>query len=207
MPEAPAATPTTDAAATPAAAVPAGAGAALVADAKPAADAGKPVEKADADPAADLEKQWAEFKAPEGLDKAMLKEVVDFARQAGIPPKAAAALALRDKARADKEEAEFKHLSEKGWLEELQKDAVLGGEKTRETMVNVMRAADKLPRDVQAMIKEQGVIYNPLVVRILHAFGTGLKEDGFVRPGASPAQEKKMSLDERLEMTFSGAAK
>lgn len=207
MPEAPAAVPATDAAATPAAAVPAGAGAALVADAKPAVDAGKPVEKAGADPAADLEKQWAEFKAPEGLDKAMLKEVVDFARQAGIPPKAAAALALRDKARADKEEAEFKHMSEKGWLEELQKDAVLGGEKTRETMVNVMRAADKLPRDVQAMIKEQGVIYNPLVVRILHAFGTGLKEDGFVRPGASPAQEKKMSLDERLEMTFSGAAK
>ena len=207
MPEAPAAQPATDATAAPAAAVPAGAGAALVADAKPAVDAGKPVEKAGADPAADLEKQWAEFKAPEGLDKAMLKEVVDFARQAGIPPKAAAALALRDKARADKEEAEFKHMSEKGWLEELQKDAVLGGEKTRETMVNVMRAADKLPREVQAMIKEQGVIYNPLVVRILHAFGTGLKEDGFVRPGASPAQEKKMSLDERLEMAFTGGAK
>lgn len=207
MPEAPAATPTPDAAATPAAAVPAGAGAALVADAKPAVDAGKPVEKAGPDPVADLEKQWAEFQPPEGLDKAMLREVVDFARQAGIPPKAAAALALRDKARADKEEAEFKHMSEKGWLEELQRDPEMGGEKTRETMVDVMRAADKLPPKVQALIKEQGVLYNPVVVRILHAFGTGLKEDGFVRPGASPAAEKKLSLDERLEMTFKGGAK
>ena len=78
---------------------------------------------------------------------------------------------------------------------------------TRETMVDVMRAADKLPPKVQALIKEQGVLYNPVVVRILHAFGTGLKEDGFVRPGASPAAEKKLSLDERLEMTFKGGAK
>ena len=88
----------------------------------------------------------------------MLKDVVDWARQAGIPPKAAAAVAMREKAREDREEAEFKHMSEKGWLEQLQKDPELGGDKTRETMVDVMRAADKLPPKVQALIKEQGVI-------------------------------------------------
>jgi hypothetical protein len=83
-------------------------------------------------------------------------------------------------------------------LEDLQKDPELGGEKVRETMVDVMRATDKLPPKVQALIKEAGVLYNPVVVRILHAFGTGLKEDAFVRPGASPAPEKKQSLDDRL---------
>jgi hypothetical protein len=174
------------AAATPAA--PAPAVAAPVAAAAPAVDA-----------KADFEKQWAEFKPPEGLDKEALKEVVAFARQAGIDPKAAAAIALRDKARADKEAAEFKHMAEKGWLEELQKDPELGGEKSRETMVTAMRAHDKLPPKVQAMIKEQGLLYNPIVVRLLHAFGNGLKEDSFVRPGASPAPEQKKSLDERLQ--------
>lgn len=197
MPEAPVPAPATEPVA-PAATAPVAA---------PVADAGKPVEKAGADAAAEFAKQWAEFKAPEGLDKEMLKDVVDFARQAGIPPKAAAALAMREKAREDKEEAEFKHMSEKGWLEELSKDPELGGDKTRETMVDVMRAADKLPPKVQAIIKEAGVLYNPVVVRILHAFGTGLKEDGFVRPGASPTAERKLSLDERLEMTFKGGAK
>lgn len=195
MPEAatPAATP--DAAAAPAAAVPAAAAAAPV-----AADAGKQPE---AKPAAvDPAKQWEEFKAPEGFDKEALKEIVAFAQKEGISPKAAASLALREqtlaKAREAKEEAEFKHLSEKGWLEELNKDPDLGGAKVRETMVNVMRASDRLDPKVQALIKEQGVLYNPVVVRILHDIGSKMKEDSFVRPGASPAPEQKKSLDERL---------
>jgi len=196
MTEAAVATQPASASAAPAAAIPAAAPAPAVDAGKPAGDA-KPDTKVDAKPV-DLEKQWEEFKAPDGFDKAQLKEIVDFARKEGIAPKAAAALALREKARAEAEEAQFKHLSEKGWLEDLQKDPELGGEKVRETMVDVMRATDKLPPKVQALIKEAGVLYNPVVVRILHAFGTGLKEDAFVRPGASPAPEKKQSLDDRL---------
>ncbi len=193
MTEAAVATQPASASAAAPAAAPAPAVAATVA-AQPAAPAAPAV-----DPKVEFEKQWAEFKPPEGLDKEALKEVVAFARQAGIDPKAAAAIALRDKAREDKEAAEFKHMAEKGWLEELQKDPELGGEKSRETMVTAMRAHDKLPPKVQEMIKNQGVLYNPIVVRLLHAFGSGLKEDSFVRPGASPAPEQKKSLDERLQ--------
>lgn len=190
----PAATP--DAAAAPAAAALAAAAAAPV-----AADAGKPEAKPEAAP--DLAKQWESFKAPEGFDKEALKEIVAFAQKEGISPKAAASLALREqaaaKAREEREEAEFKHLSEKGWLEELNKDPDLGGAKVRETMVNVMRASDRLDPKVQALIKEQGVLYNPVVVRILHDIGSKMKEDSFVRPGASPAPEQKKTLDQRLE--------
>lgn len=172
--------------------IPAGADGAAKPDAKPAA----------ADPKAAFEKAWAEFKPPEGLDKDMLKDVVEFARANGVDPKAAAALALREKARAEKEEAEFKHMSEKGWLEDLQKDPELGGEKVRETMVTVMRAADRLNPKTQALIKEAGGVYNPVVVRILHDIGSKLKEDAFVRPGASPAQEQKLTPEQRLEAQY-----
>ena len=190
MPDAatPAATP--DAAAAPAAAVSTPATAAPVAAAEPAKPAAAPAK----DP-------WADYKAPEGFTAEELKPVVEWAQKAGLDPKAAAAVALRDKAAMAKEEAEFKHLSEKGWLEELNKDPELGGEKVRDTMVNVMRASDRLDPKVQALIKEQGVLYNPVIVRILHDIGSKLKEDSFVRPGASPAPEQKKSLDERL-MSF-----
>jgi hypothetical protein len=173
--------------------------------ATPAAPATEPAKAAPAaDPKADLEKQWAEFKPVEGFDKEALKEIVAFAQKEGIPPKAAVALAQREQARAAKEEADFKHLSEKGWLEELNKDPDLGGPKVRETMVNVMRASDRLDPKVQALIKEHGVLYNPVVVRILHDIGSKMKEDSFVRPGASPAPEQKKSLDQRLESLWAG---
>lgn len=194
-------------AATPAATTEPSTAAAPVASA-PTAPAAAPVAAAPApaaqpDAAPDIEKQWAEFKAPEGFDKEALKELVTFAQKEGISPKAAASLALREHERAKaaeaKAEAEFKHLSEKGWLEELQKDPDLGGPKVRETMVNVMRASDRLDPKVQALIKEQGVLYNPVIVRILHDIGSKMKEDSFVRPGASPAPEQKRTLDQRLE--------
>lgn len=205
MPEAPVAEAPTGASATPAPAAPAAAAAAPVAAAKPADTPAPAVDPKAAEEA--FEKSWAEFKPPEGVKKEELREVVDFARKAGISPQGAAAIFAREKQREAAAAAEFKHLSEKGWLEELQKDPELGGEKSRETMVDVMRAHDKLPPKVQQLIKDQGVLYNPVVVRVLHAIGTGLKEDGFVRPGASPAPEKKQSLDERLQAMFSGGQK
>ena len=173
---------------------------AAVAPSAPAAPAAPaPSTPAPAAPPAD---PWADFKPPEGFTIDGLKPVIEFAKQHGMDPKAAAALALRDKAAADKEAAEFKHLSEKGWLEELTADPELGGAKIRETMVDVMRAHDKLPPKVQAMIKDAGVLYNPIVARLLHAVGSQSKEDSFVRPGTSPAPQKKMTQDEALQSLF-----
>jgi hypothetical protein len=209
MPDAAASPATASASAAAPAAAPAPAAAAPVAaaaePAKPEVKAGdKPTEKA-ADPAkdkADFDKQWAEFKAPEGYDKAALKQIVDFAREAGIPPAAAAKLAMREKARVEQEAANFKHMAEKGWLEELQKDPDLGGEKSRETMVNVMRAHDRMDPKVQALIKEHGVLYNPVVARILHDLGSKMKEDTFVRPGTSAPADKKQTPYEKLVGMF-----
>jgi hypothetical protein len=157
-----------------------------------------PPPEAKVDPKVQLEKMWADFKDPEGYDKTKFQDAKDFAKKLGLPPQAAVVLAEREKALSAKEDAEYKYLQEKGWLEELQKDKELGGEKSRETMVDVMRAHDKLPPETQQMIKEHGVLYNPVVVRILHAIGKQQKEDTFVRPGAAPGQEQKKSLDERL---------
>lgn len=152
---------------------------------------------ADTKPAAPVD-PWKDYKAPEGFTADELKPIVEWAQKTGLDPKAAAAVALREKQAREKDEADFKHLSEKGWLEELQKDADLGGAKIRETMVDVQRAADRLSPKTQALIKEQGVLYNPVVVRILHDIGTKLREDTFVRPGDTPSPEQKQSLDERL---------
>lgn len=171
---------------------PAPAAPAPVTDPAPAAT---PAPAAKAEPAAD---PWKDFKAPEGFTLDGLKPIVEWAQKAGLDPKTAAAVAVREKQTAEREDAEFKQLSEKGWLEELTKDPELGGPKIRETMVDVMRAADKLDPKVQALIKEQGILYNPVVVRILHDIGTKLREDNFVRPGATPAPVKQASLDDRL---------
>jgi hypothetical protein len=171
----------------------------LPAEVTPAA---APVAATASDPAADFDKQWSEFKPPEGFTVDGLKPLVEWAQKAGLDPKATAAVALREREAAAKEEADFKHLSEKGWLEELTKDPELGGPKIRETMVDVMRATDRLDPKVQALIKEQGILYNPVVVRILHDIGTKLREDNFVRPGATPAQGKAASADERFVGMF-----
>lgn len=181
--------------------------AAAPAPAPAAAEAPKPTEKpadnsSQPDPMAAFNKAWAEFKAPEGFDAEAVKEIADFAKKSGFPPGTVALLAAREKARAEAEDAQYKHLSEKGWLEELQKDPQLGGEKVRETMVNVMRAHDRLSPEIQALIKEQGVLYNPVVVRLLHDIGTRMKEDTFVRPGASPSPATKTSPDEALMRLF-----
>lgn len=161
-----------------------------------------PAAPAAAAPPAAAVDPWAGYKAPEGFDPALIKDVVEFAKKEGLDPAAAAKIALREKARAEAEEADFKQLSEKGWLEELTKDPALGGDKIRETMVDVTRALDKLPAAVQTMIKDAGVLYNPVVVRILHAVGASQKEDSFVRPGASPAPQQALSPDERLVSMF-----
>lgn len=149
--------------------------------------------------AAPAKDPWADFKPPEGFTPESLKDTIEFARKNGLDPKAAAAIALRDKARSDKEDADFKQLSEKGWLEELTADPKLGGDKVRETMVTVMRAHDRLAPEIQTMIKDSGSLYNPLLVRVLHNIGSNLREDSFVRPGTTPAPEQKKSQDERLQ--------
>jgi hypothetical protein len=131
--------------------------------------------------------------------------VVEWAKKSGLDPKAALAVAQRDADRAKADEAEYKHLAEKGWLEELQKDPVLGGEKTRETMVNVMRAHDKLSPEIQKTIKETGSIYNPLMVRVLHDIGSRyFKEDSFVRTGTSPEPDKKLAPLDKLTQIYAG---
>jgi hypothetical protein len=156
-------------------------------------------EAAKAAPATD---PWADFKAPEGFTAEGLKPIVAWAQKAGLDPKAAAAVAMREKQASEASDAEFKQLSEKGWLEELTKDPVLGGEKIRETMVDVMRTVDKLSPATQAMIKNEGVLYNPVVVRVLHDIGIKMKEDPFVRPGATPGVEKRSPLHDPLESMF-----
>lgn len=143
-------------------------------------------------PAAEAPKDaWADFKAPEGYAPEQISGVVAWAKKNGLDPKAALAVAARDKEAGAAAEAEFKRLSEKGWLEDLQKDPVLGGDKVRETMVTVMRAVDKLPADVQKMIKDHGVLYNPILVRVLHSAGSMLREDTFVRSGQQPPEKKQ----------------
>lgn len=192
-------------ASTPAATDPAPAAAVAAPETKTAAPAKSETAPAKVESAKD---PWAEFKPPEGFTVDEIKPVVEWAQKAGIDPKAAVAVALRDKESAAREEAEFKHLSEKGWLEELQKDPALGGEKTRETMVDVLRAADKLPPAIQSMIKDQGVLYNPIVVRVLHHFGTLLREDTFARPSTTPGGEKARSpFDDPLIDVFAPKAK
>jgi len=186
------------------------AGSASPADAKPAdkqanaapdKPAEKPVDKAGEKPA-DSKDQWGDFKAPEGFTLEGLKPIVEWAQKAGLDPKAAAAVAIREKQAAEKAEAEFKHLSEKGWLEELNKDPVLGGAKTRETMVDVMRAVDKLSPATQKIIKDEGVLYNPVIVRILYDMGTKTREDTFVRPGSTPGNTPKSLGVDALESLF-----
>lgn len=148
---------------------------------------------------------WASFKPPAGFDQKAIEPVVEWAKKSGLDPKAALAVAQRDADRAKADEAEYKHLAEKGWLEELQKDPVLGGEKTRETMVNVMRAHDKLSPEIQKTIKETGSIYNPLMVRVLHDIGSRyFKEDSFVRTGTSPEPDKKLAPLDKLTQIYAG---
>lgn len=191
--------PATDPAAAPAAAP------APAAAAPAAAPAPDPKPAAQPEPKAD---PWKDYKAPEGFTVDEIKPIVEWAQKAGLDPKAAAAVALREKERAAAEDAEFKRLSEKGWLEELQQDKELGGPNVRETMVNVTRAFDKLPEGVRKLITDEGVLYNPVVVRILHAIGSGMREDAFVRPGTVPSQ-KQAGGDPyaRLEGIFAGASK
>jgi hypothetical protein len=146
---------------------------------------------------------WAAFQPPAGVDAKAIAPVLDWAKKSGLDPKAALAVAQRDAERAKAEEEEYKQLAEKGWLEELQKDPQLGGEKTRETMVNVMRAHDKLSPEIQKTIKETGSIYNPLMVRVLHDIGSRyFKEDSFVRPGTSPEPDKKLAPLDRLTQIY-----
>ena len=149
---------------------------------------------------------WASFKPPEGFTVEALKPIVEWAQKSGLDPEAAAAVAMRDKQSKDAEEAEMKQLSEKGWLDELTADPKLGGANIRETMVDAMRGHDRLPADVQQLIKDQGVLYNPIIVRILHAVGKSQREDSFVRPGASPTPKPQMSDDDRLASMFAKKA-
>jgi hypothetical protein len=146
---------------------------------------------------------WASFQAPAGVDAKAIAPVVEWAKKSGLDPKAALAVAQRDAERAKAADDDYKHMAEKGWLEELQKDPQLGGEKTRETMVNVMRAHDKLSPEIQKIIKDEGVLYNPIVVRVLHDIGSRyFKEDSFVRPGTSPDADKKLSPVDRLARIY-----
>ena len=158
--------------------------------AAPAAAA--PVAAPPAAPAAPAD-PWASFKPPEGFTVEALKPIVEWAQKSGLDPK-------------DAEEAEMKQLSEKGWLDELTADPKLGGANIRETMVDAMRGHDRLPADVQQLIKDQGVLYNPIIVRILHAVGKSQREDSFVRPGASPTPKPQMSDDDRLASMFAKKA-
>jgi hypothetical protein len=168
----------------------------------PVADTPKPAAPEAAKPAAPAKDPWADFKAPEGFTVESLKPIVEWAQKSGLDPKAAAAVAMREKQAQAAADAEFKHLSEKGWLEELQKDPELGGEKIRETMVDVTRTVDRLSPKTQALIKEAGILYNPVVVRILHDIGTKMREDQFVRPGATPGVEKRSPHHDPLEGLF-----
>lgn len=173
--------------------------------AAPATPAPAPAATPAAPPAAPAD-PWASFKPPEGFTVEALKPIVEWAQKAGLDPKAAAAVALRDKQAKEAEEAEMKQLSEKGWLDELTADPKLGGANIRETMVDAMRGHDRLPPEVQQMIKDQGVLYNPIIVRILHAVGKSQREDSFVRPGASPTPKPQMSDDDRLASMFAKKA-
>lgn len=150
-------------------------------------------------PAAD---PWVSFKPVEGYDAEQAKGLVEFVKKNGGGPEIASALMKRDMEVAKASEEQFKYMSEKGWLEELQKDPELGGEKVRETMVDTMRAFDRLPPALQLTIKEQGVLYNPIVVRLLHHFGVGFREATHVRPGATPATSQVRSMDDRLMDIF-----
>ena len=145
---------------------------------------------------------WQAYKPIEGVDPKIAGSVVEFVKKHGGNPDIANAILKRDMEAATREEQEFKELSEKGWLEELQKDPVLGGEKVRETMVDAMRAFDRLTPDLQIAIKEQGVLYNPIVIRLLHQFGVGFRAAPFTRPGATPAPSPARSIDDRLMDIF-----
>lgn len=145
---------------------------------------------------------WASFKPVEGIDESTANDMVEFVKTHKGGPEMAAALMKMEVEADAAEEEEFKQLSQKGWLEELQKDPVLGGAKTRETMVDAMRAFDRLDPAMQAVIREQGILYNPIVVRLLHHFGTGFREDSHVRPGATPAPRQAMSADDMLIQMF-----
>lgn len=153
-------------------------------------------------PAAPPSDPWATFKSVEGYDAKEATALVELVKKNGGSPEVATALMKRDLESAKAADDQYKHMSEKGWLEELQKDPELGGEKVRETMVDVMRAFDRLTPAMQLTIKEQGVLYNPIVVRLLHHFGTGFREATHVRPGATPAASPVRSMDDKLMDIF-----
>lgn len=152
----------------------------------------------EAPPAAPAKTEPAEVKyefkgAPEGYDTAKLEQ---FAREAKIAPDVAQKLLERDVAYQEASrkalDEQFKELSTKGWLAELKADKDLGGKNWDQTVATIKRANDVLPNDIKAQIDAAGLGNHPILNRIMHHFGKGLKEDSFVR-GNSAASDRTLA--------------
>ena len=148
---------------------------------------GKPTEtkqeaekSTDAKPAEDLKYEFKDV--PEGYDVAGLEK---FARENKIPPEIAQKFVEREKAAAEATSAKlaenFKQLATKGWVEQLKADKEFGGPNWEKSLATVRRANDALPEALKKEIDDNGLGNNPILFKVLHTFGVGLKEDSFVR--------------------------
>lgn len=125
-----------------------------------------------------------ELKAPEGYDA---KDLEAFAREHKLAPEVAQKVLDRDVARKEadgKAMAEsLKNIAEKGWIEEIKNDKVLGGDKFMESKTTANRAWDTVPDAIKTELTKAGLQNNPAVFKILHHFGGTMKEDSFVKVG------------------------
>jgi len=135
-----------------------------------------------------------EFKVPEGVDPKSFKEAADevtaFAQKHKLPLAVAQELVDRE-SQADKlYQEKYNHAATVGWLQELKADKDFGGDKFTASTSQVNRAYQKLPDAVKQVISDNKLQFNPMLFKIMHAFGGMLKEDSVVK-GEQPGAPKK----------------
>lgn len=154
-----------------------------------APEAAKP--EATKEPAAPAEAKY-EFKdVPADYD---VKALEAFAKENKISPEAAQKLVARDlantKAFQDRISAQMKDLMENKWVEELKSDKALGGANFDKSVETARRAIDALSPELREGIDKAQLGNHPVLFKIMHHFGSKMREDTFVRGNSSSGQSR-----------------
>lgn len=174
-------------------------------------DGGKPGESKEGDP-----KPAAEHVVPEAyelsvegveLDPKAIEEATPFFKEAGLSnDQANKIMPAAAKFRDSVAEQTLQQLVDQGaqqkadWAEAMKSDAEIGGAKLDETLHLAAKGLDALGypegSDFRKVLTETGFGNHPEMARIMRRVGEMVSEDGFPRPGATPATP--LSVEKRM---------
>lgn len=124
------------------------------------------------------------------LDPKHLEKIASFAKERGLSQDQAQALLDRDNQLAVEQQANWDN-TQKQWVNEVQADKELGGERYAQNIENAKRALDQFASpNLRKQLNETGLGNHPELVRVFARIGKAMADDTIIVPGRQAGEQK-----------------